>query len=134
NDWILAMCVGAVGALGVMAHGKKRAARLLGWALFIMVLLQTFIVRRLDPLTPWMEPHPRYLIAMAAPLAALTGLFLAGAGARVISREASSQPKDQSLARTGGEVALRMIVAGAILYSLFHDLPERWKNDWGRRD
>jgi hypothetical protein len=130
-DWVQALSVGAAAMIGVLAYGKSKLARLYALSLLIFALLQTFVVRRLNPLTPWAEPHPRYLIAMAVPLAILIAVFAVSAATKVLT---SKGDRSQKLWVRGLRGTARIGVIFGLLYVFQHDLPERWDKEWGKRD
>ncbi len=130
-EWQTALWIGGLSLLGVGAFSSDKRARLFALMLFIYFLLQTFVVRRLNPLTPWTEPHPRYLLAMAAPMAVLIGGFVADSTGRILR----SLPRLQLAAiPPTWRQALLLTVALGILLQPVDELQERWTKEWGSRD
>lgn len=78
-EWIQALTASFFAWLGVTAFCRDRRSRLVGLTLLVFFLLQTFVVRKLSPLTPWFEPHPRYLLGMVGPIAMMLGIFVGDA-------------------------------------------------------
>ncbi len=131
SEWQTALWIGCFSLLGVGAYSRDRRARLFALMLFIYFLLQTFVVRRLNPLTPWTNPHPRYLLAMAAPMAVLIGGFFAESLGRILL----SVPRLQIAAiPPTWRKAMLLTLALGILTQPVAELRERWTQEWGRRD
>ncbi len=124
-EWIQGLTAGALAWLGVMAFARDRRSKLVGVTLLVFFLLQTFIVRRLDPLTPWFQPHPRYLLGMVGPIFMMIGIFSGDAVAKL------AQLPDQIV---GKSRAISLLGALALFWSVGDELPERYKAEWGKRD
>lgn len=130
--WEQALAAGAVSAAGVAAFAIERRARLFALMLFIYFLLQTFIVRSIDPLIPWLEPHPRYLLAMAAPLAVLIGVF-----AQEVLKALIAQGQVLFTASPWSNSVGRVVSLGCATFILWlpvNELKKDWDEGWGRRD
>lgn len=80
-EWHQWLGLGLLSGLGVTASSRNRAAPLLVAGLCIYLFLQTFILRSLNPPTPWIKPHSRYLLAVAPLLAIVVAVFVHEAGA-----------------------------------------------------
>jgi hypothetical protein len=129
DDWMIALIVGAVALLGVGAFAQDRRARHLALGFFIYFLLQTFVLRSFSPPIPWMEPHPRYLLAMAAPIALLVGIFTHDALRSVLSKGA------QPTLTLGAPARLGSLCIAILLFSrLGADVLEKWEKEWGKQD
>lgn len=124
-EWVQALTAAVIALIGVAAFARDRRSGLVGLTLFIFFLLQTFIVRRLDPLTPWFEPHPRYLLGMVGPIAMVLGIFVGDALKAILERlpGASSASRWTSLVVS----LLLFLLAG-------RTLPRDFDATWGKRD
>lgn len=99
-EWVQALTAGFFAWLGVTAFARDRRSKLVGLTLLVFFILQTFVVRRLSPLTPWFEPHPRYLLGMVGPIFMMIGIFV-GDALSMVSGRFGSGARDRSLASLG---------------------------------
>lgn len=124
-EWTQGLTAAAFAWLGVTAFARDRRSKLVGLTLLVFFVLQTFIVRRLDPLTPWFEPHPRYLLGMVGPIFMMIGLFAGDALHRIAHL---AEPL------RGKSLILSLLTALALFWAAGHELPERFDAEWGKRD
>lgn len=110
-EWVQALTAGFLAWLGVSAFARDRRSKLVGLTLVVFFLLQTFVVRRLSPLTPWFEPHPRYLLGMVGPIFMMLGIFL-GDAISIIFARLSVRNRYPSLVSLG--VALAVFVGAGL--------------------
>lgn len=107
-EWTQALCVAVVTLLGVAAFARDRRSRLVGLTLFVFFCLQTFIVRKLSPLTPWFEPHPRYLLGLVGPMAMVFGIFV-GDSLKAVSARSSLRSRMPRLSSLAASLALLLL-------------------------
>lgn len=110
REWQPMLFLGFPALLGVLAFAAHGLARLFALSLLIYLLLQTFVLRSVFPPVPWMEPHPRYLLATAAPFAVVVGMF----GNEVVARGIAPLLRNTPLwLRTAAPLAL---LAGLLVF------------------
>lgn len=123
-EWIQALTAALLAWLGVTAFARDRRSKLVGLTLLTFFCLQTFVVRKLDPLTPWFEPHPRYLLGMVGSIAMMIGIFV-GDALRRVSRLGPSPSQKEHLYSLG--------VALLLLLGVGRTIPEEFEAVWGKR-
>ena len=74
--WQAAIALGMAAAVWLLVYARDRRAAWIGATLLGYLFLQTFVIRKLHPLTPWMRPLPRYLLVLAPFLALSVALFV----------------------------------------------------------
>lgn len=130
DEWTFALGIGALALLGVSAFARDRRAKIFAGGTFIYFLLQTFVLRSFSPPTPWMEPHPRYLLALAAPISLLLGIFTNDAcRAVIVGPSAIRRFWNPSVGRV-----LALLIALSTFLGLGADLQDDWESRWGRVD
>ncbi len=130
HEWTAALVGGGLATLGLMAFGRDKRSRFYALGLVLFVLLQTFVVRKLNPLVPWTEPHPRYLLAMGGSIAVALGVFSVDAGTEIL-RRFSRGPKGP--VRSGFFRLLLLLLSAALIAQAGATLPKRWAEEWGTR-
>ncbi len=126
-EWHKWLTLGFLSMLGLMATARDRRATLVVVSLLVYFFLHTFILRKLNPPIPWTNPHPRYLLAVAAPLMIVIGAFVHEAGARVAAKS--------------GFLVRRPLLCGTlslalgltVLLSSASELQAGWAKNWNRR-
>lgn len=130
DDWIFVLGMGVLSLLGVAAFARDRRAKIFAGGVFVYFLLQTFVLRSLSPPIPWMEPHPRYLIALAAPIALLVAIFVTDALGKILLGS-FTEPRfwKPSLWRI-----LALLASLMVFLRLGVDLQDEWERRWGKSD
>lgn len=72
--WDRALATGGCALIVLLALARDRLARLFALLSVVYLLLFTFVLRKWSPPTPWAEPHPRYLLAIAPCIAVVIGI------------------------------------------------------------
>lgn len=123
-EWIQGLTAAFFAWLGVSAFARDRRSKLVGLTLLTFFLLQTFVVRRLDPLTPWFEPHPRYLLGMVGSIAMMIGIFVGDALRGVRGHGGAPSEKERIFS---------LWVALLLLLVVGRTLPGEFEAMWGKR-
>jgi hypothetical protein len=130
DDWIFVLGLGVLALLGVSAFARDRRAKIYAGGVFVYFLLQTFVLRSFSPPIPWMEPHPRYLIALAAPIALLIAIFVTDALRKMII---GSSEEPRFLKPVLWRI-LALLASLMVFSRLGADLKDEWESRWGKSD
>lgn len=126
-EWHKWLTVGFLAMLGLAATARDRRASLIVISLVVYLFLQTFILRKFNPPIPWIRPHPRYLLAVAAPLMIVIGAFVHEASARVASKIGALRRRPTLRHALSGVFGL------VVLLSTASELREGWDKRWTQR-
>lgn len=129
SDWVQLLTGAFVAVFGLLAYHGDRRAKIYGISVLIFLFLQTFVVRRISPLTPWTQPHPRYLIAVGAPCIVLISVFLAESSSHIATRVFGARRLENRWIP-----AVLAACALCLAYGLSRDTAEEWDTSWGKRD
>lgn len=126
-EWHMWLGLGFLSMLGLTAVRRDRRASLLVAGVLVYFFLNTFVLRKLNPPIPWTNPHPRYLLAVAAPLMIVVGAFVHEAGASLVAR--SRLLSGSSKLRSG----LSFLLCTALLAVTAQDVRAQYDKRWNKR-
>ena len=128
TEWTRAVVAGSLALVGLLAFARDKRSKLLALALIIFAALQVFVIRRLDPLTAWAAPHPRYLSAMTPLIATVIGIFLHESISKVY-RDLSH--RFRWMKTVGPTIGLTGVILALTQFTF--SMKTEWKSNWGRK-